>query len=96
MGNEKELLEEVFFIGDVPESLDDLDISGLFDVVHTIEKKGYYFMLENKPGYGHYATFLDSNSTEIAGGQDFVEFRMEAITDAIRNFIEWVKIINYE
>lgn len=92
MNKEEELLEETFFIGDVPESLDDLSISGLFDVIHTIEKKGYYFKLENKPDYGHYAGFWLNDSTLIAASQDFAEFRLEAITDAIRNYLDWIKI----
>ena len=78
-----ELLEETFghYI-DVPDSLEDLSIEGLFDVVATLEKRGLYFELENRKEYGHFAGFKKSEY-QYAAISEFCEFRIEAIADVI-------------
>lgn len=85
----KELLKEVFFLHmSPPEDIEDLSIEGLIDVVEYIEKnKSVYFRMENKPNYGHHASFWESD-TKCVGESDFCEFRLEAIADAITNFLE--------
>jgi len=87
MMTEVELLEEVFeHYSDVPDSVENLSIEGLFDVVAHIESKGYFFNLGNKPGYGHYAEFK-INDVQCAAISEFCEFRQEAIEDLIYKFL---------
>ena len=87
--NEKEILKETFFTRRyLPESPENLNIEEMFDVVHHIENKyKVYFELENKPLYGHYASFKTYDNT-IVGVSEFCEFRIEAIEDAITSFLE--------
>ena len=83
MNKLEELLEETFsHYTDVPESLEDLSIEGLFDVIATIEKRGLFFELQNKEGYGHFAG-LKQNEHQYAAISEFCEFREEAIVDVI-------------
>lgn len=83
MNRLEELLEETFaHQAGVPESLEDLSLEGLFDVVATIEKNGLFFELQNKEGYGHFAAFK-KNEYQYAAISEFCEFREEAIADVI-------------